>query len=327
MAKLKKIKKITTDKIIYPVEYSLEKTGITQSLISTWLSCRRKFLLAINQYEPESFINTTGLGSMGHGILEYIYNYGKVPSDKRINKWIDKWIKKNKKDLRNKTHDEIEFDATKILILMSEYVQHYKKDFKEIKVTKVEGEFAVSIKVNNRKVLLRGKRDMVFKNKFKKNAIMEHKFKGRISEDPIELKLSFDFQNLFYIITSELEYKKKFNDVLYNIIRNPGSKLKKNETLKQYGKRLRKEIQKNPGYYFIRYRIPYSDKEKKKFLEELFLKLKEIQDCISGKLPTYKNESSCVTGWECKYLRACSSNCMNGFKKKDKLFSELDVKK
>jgi len=322
--KKKKNNIISMDDINYPSEYTLRYTGITQSLIMNWLSCRRKFMLSINRYEAETSINMTGLGSMGHGILEEIYKYGKIPSDKKINKWIDKWIKKNKKDLRGKTTEDIELDATKIFILMSEYVQHYKKDFKVLKVIDIEKEFAIKIKVNDKTILLRGKRDGRFITG-KKNVIMEHKFKARISEDPIELKLSFDFQNLFYLVTSDIELKKIFNEVIYNIIRNPGMRPHKGETLKKYGIRLRKDIQSRPEFYFIRYRVNYSEKDKKKFREELNLKLSEIHDCIKGKLPTYKNEASCVTGWECKYLRACSSNCMNGFKQKEKLFSELET--
>ena len=153
---------------------------------------------------------------------------------------------------------------------------------------------------------------------------MDHKFKGRISEEPLALGLSFDFQNLFYSSLSELETGFKYGEFIYNIIRNPAHKLHKGETLAKYSQRLRKEVQLRPEHFFIRYRINYSDADRKRFMGELEDKVQEIQWCLDGELPTYRNESSCQMPFPCKFLKACNAGCMDGYSKKPKLFSELD---
>ena len=138
--------------------------------------------------------------------------------------------------------------------------------------------------------------------------------------------LTFNFQNLFYILGCEQQFGIKISGVLYDIIRNPGTKPKVNETKKQFAERLQKDICKNPDYYFKRIELFYSKAERDEFTDELAMKLGEIDAVLAGDLPVYRNECICEKPFPCEFLDTCSSGTFAGLVQKDTLFSELSEK-
>jgi hypothetical protein len=312
----------------FPEDYSLFTTGITQSLLSTWQKCPRAFLISLNRWTDPTKGKRTGFGSLFHQMLDNLYSYYSetedIPDKDLIKDWIQEYAdneesKRGHGSLSGKQEEEIERDKLVTLILLEEYIKFYPKDFKKKKFDEIEKSFEVQFHGYK----LKGKIDARYWLSDER-WLMEHKTKSRFNWPELVLKLSFDLQNLFYILADELENKHKVQGVLYNVVRNPSDPWrKKYPTIREYGRFLRVKIRKNPDHYFLRKEIIYSEEDKKNFRTNLLNKLRLINRMINGTVPIYPNESSCLTQYTCDNLRACSAGCLIGYEQKESLMTEL----
>ncbi len=304
-----------------PEDYSLEKVGITQSLLSNW-GCRQKFLFKINRWTPNDRNKNVEFGNMVHHVLDLCYSAKRMPSEKGIDKWVDEYLASWEKRNFGAVMEDMERHAAITVVLMGEYLKHYLTDFQEKKFTGVEALFAVQWKG----FLLRGKKDGRYLTKTAKKWIMEHKTRSEIDEDSISDLLAFDLQSLFYITAEEAEDPSDpVHGVLYNVFRNPKHKPKVGETLKAFAERVRFEAKKRPGHFFVRFEAAYTARDKAMFAAQLEAKLLEIKKFLRGDLACYRNEAMCKVGFiKCEYLKACASGKMAGYRQKHHLFEELD---
>lgn len=322
----KKIEYIPIDKIDFPSDYRLGDTGITQSIFETFLRCRQCFLFTLNRYEAVDARNITAFGSLVHYCLDKIYNYTinakyMVPSEQEIQNWINYFKNTFPGEFRNINPQDIELICGMAFIIVCEYVLFYKKDFTE-KMWEAVEQVSSSLFYNAK---LRRKVDGKFRIA-KKKWLMETKTMSRIELQPLLLRLTFDFQNLFYVTCEEInEPNDPVEGVLYNIIRNPGSRPHVGETLHDFLQRLRMEIHKKPDYYFLRYEIPYTRKDKDNFKRELALQIEEATHVLAGIMPVYKNPFACSGRFTCEFLPACSSGKLTGYCKRKSLFPELEL--
>ena len=287
-------------KLTIPNDYSLKKTGVSQSLLNSFMSCPKRFLYSANRWHKKGVTLAMDFGSMVHEVLDKSYHFGKVPDGNLIYGWLDDFDYEGKADM----------DGMLAYVLMTEYVKYYESDFTGKKFKDIEKVFKV--RIGN--YTLRGKIDGIYRDKQGKLWLMEHKTKSRIVEDNLMLRLSFDFQNLFYVMAAELMYKTPVTGVLYNIIRKPGHKVKKGESLTDFGDRIRQEIGKDPGHFFLRYEIPYTKKDKAFFKKELEYKLDILSDMICDSKFFYHNQASCDNGFACQFfLTKLRLFCQNNF--------------
>lgn len=319
MPKALKSVKLEDIKLPSAKEYNLQTVGITQSLLSAYQMCRMRFLLMINRWEPMEQSKNIAFGNLFHELLERNYRRGKPAASFTLKAWINEHLEENKDRLLAFNEDEISKLAIVARVVCEEYLKVYKDDFKTMDFTGIETLFAIQF----HGYLLRGKKDGMYTNKSGAHRTLEHKTKGRIVEETLQYMLPFDLQNLFYITAEELERGVKVYGTLYNIIRNPGHKPKGNETEKEFTDRLRSLIQKDPAHFFIRYDVPYSEKEKARFRKELLYKLQEVEGFLKGNVPLFRNENACTIPYNCKYLRLCSQGHTGGYFQKPELFTEL----
>ena len=311
-----------------PKNYSLQDVGITQSLLSTWKTCRRKFLFSINRWERIEN-DRFAYHSMMHYLLETMYTLNTFCGDK-WNKPLDVslYIKKvidtiGKYKLPGKL-TEIEPLKATAQCMMAYYVQQYRKDFIEKRFESVEGKF--SIKFGD--YILLGKKDGRFRDKQGGRWHIEHKNYSRIDENFLMQHLSFDLQNMFYALADLIEFKKPLKGVLYNIIRKPETR--KERSTQELYQHLTKEVSKNPDHYFIRYEIPYSLDDIEEFKAALKYQLDELCGVLVEDFPKetltrfYKNESACDGKYQCPFLGACSTGNMCGYRQRKLLFPELE---
>jgi hypothetical protein len=315
----KALKAVRIEDIKVPSDYNLTKIGITQSLLSAFQMCRMRFLLMINRWEPMEQSKNIAFGNLFHELLEKNYKRGKPAASFTLKAWTDEHLKKNKDRLLAFKEDEVQKLAIVARVLCEEYLKVYKDDFKTMDFTGIETLFAVQF----HGYLLRGKKDGMYIDKKGVRRTLEHKTKGRIVEETLQYMLPFDLQNLFYITAEELEKGVQVYGSLYNIIRNPGHKPKKDETEKQFADRIRLLVQEDPAHFFIRYDVPYDAKEKARFRAELLHKLREVEGFLKGSVPLYRNENACTIPYNCKFLRLCSQGHTGGYFQKELLFSEL----
>lgn len=296
----KKIVKIS--QLDIPKDFSLEETGVTQSLLAVFLQCRRKFLFKINRYYIPSNSKALHFGTMIHAMLAQWYETGKY----NIDNWKDT-------DFRLDT-EEIELQKAKAECLLPVYTRIYKKEklqeIEEVFEYEFLG-FKLLVKVDGLKI------DKTVKP-------IDHKTAGRIDDETLLDKLQLDFQLLFYASVMNNYESIKCNGAYYNVIRNPGHKLNKGETYKKYKERLLKEIEKNPEHFFKRFEISLTQRDIEVYRAELLLKLKEMEMVVNKELPIYRNESACIQGqFKCEYLATCLSGNMSLCKRSQYVHKEL----
>ena len=305
-----------------PKDYSLQKIGITQSLLTEYNSCKRKFLYRINKYAHVKEYENTAFGNLFHYILSKIYSgVGHEGS-------IIEYEKINQREIQFINSENWERIKSIVSVILPLYLFEYRKDLTEKNFLDVEKELMLEIPSGYKLIMKLDGRYLQNGNYW----ILENKTRGRIAEGNLVKRLCFDFQNLFYTLISERYYKKDIHGILYNLIRFPQIKPKKKESLKNYLDRLRKDIRERPEFYFMRFEIPYTLIDKQLFSLELTQILRNLDRDIFMSRTTidfpcrvfYKNTSGCEVPYPCKFIDACSSRCMAGYIKKDKVFSELD---
>jgi len=305
-----------------PEEYSLDVQGITQSLMSNFLQCRQKFIYAINRISSAKKIAMTNFGSIVHDALAGLYNEPS-PSAVKMSLYLKEYRKGNAKELAMIDAQKVERDFAVAEVVLTKYIQYYSSDWKEMRDRQPEREIEFKLLLD-KEIIGRCKIDGRYRDKAKKKWLLETKTKGRISEVSLVKRLSFDPQNLFYLLADLRETDEEAIGVLYNIIRNPQIKQKDSETLQQFIERLTADVNDRPEFYFMRYEIPYTSIDKKRFEKHLREIILDIERLTKGENAVYRNCYACDSPYECEYLDACASNSFAGCFQREKIFSELD---
>jgi len=318
-----KKKKLVKAKTKVKDTYDLHKDGITNSLLQTWLRCRMAAKFSLEGIRQDAFRDKLELGSLFHELLDKWYNLPKasqVPS--KASELFDTTISAEKKKVFKRSGDLQKFEGllASAYGMFINYVYYYHKQDKQKDWIELEGVFDV----NWRGFKLRGKVDGLYRDKGGKLWLFETKTKSRISEDTMNSSLCFDPQNLFYITAKEEQLGEKISGVLYNIVRSPSLRLKKDETQEDFYSRIKEDIASRNDHYFMRYEVKYTEKQKKIFRDELINKLSDFSAWNTGDLNTYKSECSCSRGWNCGYLELCATGSMAGYRNDGILFEELE---
>lgn len=311
------------------MDYHILKDGVTQSILATWKLCRIESFLRLNEWEvigadkkaltignmfhdmDEAYINT--LMSQKERDFSEIY----IPTTQIVEEVRLKYLEKKE----NNDPQVVEDWSAIFHSLFPGYVEHWQRSDIEKEWIEVESKFDVEFEGYR----LRGKRDGVYRSKSGKLYQKESKTFTRYSEDILFDKLSFDFQNLFYITATEIELGEPVAGVLYNMLRKPGQKQKKEEMYDEYIARIEKEIGKDPKHYYKRPEIFYSEERKALFRQELKMVLEDFHKWLDGESNTYKTERACDRNWgSCEFLSACAAMNTVGYQQTRNPMSELE---
>lgn len=302
----------------YQVEH-----GITQSILAKWANCRVAAQHSFDNWCTNAPRMAPFFGSMTHQALEWWYQ-GKYKTVRGCLKAIEKhWRTKAAKECfdAQATEEMMAFEH----ILFPEYVDHWGKRDTKKRWAYLEPTF--DILWNGWR--LRGKCDGVFRLGRGKGKLwlLETKTASQLNPENLALKLSFDFQNLFYVTAMSQLLGEPIVGVLYNVIKKPTLRLAQKDggDWSNYIERVREDVQEDPNKYFARFEAPYPQEVREEFEEELLNKLELFHDwCVHPEdQPTYRNESACTARWNCEFLRGCSAGDMVGFVQRDHLFGEL----
>lgn len=287
--------------------------GITQSMISNFLSCRERFRLrnVCGLFPRDVWNHRLGYGNMWH-VCEEAHAKG---------------IKSWEVDLREHTEEMItryKFQQDEILkwyevcrVQFPEYIDYWcnHPDVKNRTPLLQEQVFDVPYQLSSGRVVrLRGKWDSV---DLIDNGVylQENKTKGDIDKLQIERQLKFDLQTMLYLVALKeclrqancgegqdwvnergLEHNLIFHPICgvrYNVVRRPLSggkgnitphkKLKETglpETAEHFYERLRRDyISAEPDYWFFRLRVEISQEDIKVFRETCLDPLLETICC------------------------------------------------
>ena len=136
-------------------------------------------------------------------------------------------------------------------------------------------------------------------------------------------RLDLNFQNLFYVTAAQEKHGEPVRGVLYNVIRNPGHKQTKKETIIDLRHKVREHIRRDPDHFFKRFEVVYTAKDKRNFAIELEYWLHRAEQCVQGKEKWAKNYMSCDHKYTCDFISACTTGKMVGYTQRPALFPEL----
>lgn len=272
--------------------YSFQKDGLSQSFMSDYMACPRKFAIGTHKLaQPAKFVME--LGSAGHSALE---NGGKLDLYK-----FDRIVTNHQKEQINAI----------MRALIPAYLKHYAK---EDKPWSRLPEHIFDIHFGGAR--LRGKIDCIMTLK-SVTKIRETKFKSRISEDGLEKGLALDWQSLFYILAYTQEFLKfPSGGVEYDVVRYPT--VKDNMAPKDLYEKVLQGVNDEPENWFKRWETKFSELEIKEFSEELMQKLKEI----TTRKIWFRNECSCHSPYTCPFIAYCTKEDKSNLIIRE-LFSEL----
>ena len=306
--------------------YDPYKDGMTQGILTTFMRCReeaKNYLEGLEQVRTSAALQ---FGSLAHRTLENIYRkWKKPPTEKEVGTVLDsvhdEFMKEEGARLSPEGLENLHTNAAVLEAVMPSYFTHNAEDFKTHNWLELEEKFCVPSPVPG--VNLVGRIDGVHKQK-KEVWLFESKTKSRIEEDNLTDALSFDFQTNVYQYAVRHKYKVTPQGVLYNIIRRPGQKLKKDENLVAFSKRIQEEVKKDPSYYFLRYEISIPKTEFARFEGELKSIIEEFLKWWKGDLAHYRNTSSCLQRFgPCRFLPKCANNDLGLYNQRKFLFPEL----
>lgn len=330
--------------------WSFEKDGVSQGFIHYFLACREQTRLAYKElwtshYEPLF----REFGSAFHWLLGQIYSGHKVPGsprtvDRLIVEYHKLWKKENPRptQARINQQDLVYGLAGEVL---PAYLKRYDGDFsgkykmgynvvRPVKWIASEKMWKVNYKVPLNKdlpsaleILVRGRFDQVFEDKKNKLWLFETKCLSVIQEDNIVDTLPEDIQCLLYLLAIKLIYKRKPAGVLYNIVRRPGLRQGKDETIKALLGRVEKDVNnpKRQDHYFkrIEMAIDWSEIEawQKKFLNVI---LAEIRDWDLGKARHWMNPDALTSKYgRCTLFDMLVKNDKSKYYHRKTVFNEL----
>ena len=275
----------------------MEFNEFTSSCIQSFLDCRIKFKYQyIDLIAPRR--SPWGLtdGSAFHLGME-LRNSGLLGKEiiKKVRAEYDPIISDETID-EDATNDA-RYHREMIVGMVLGYLVGVKPDYEQIEPEKV-----VKFKIAGDNFLA-----MKCDGLCKKNGldwVKEYKTTAMADMERYKGQLELNFQVDFYMYLLRRHTGKFLEGVLYEIVKKPLIKQKKNEEFEDYLKRVRKDYLKRPEFYYHKKYVYRSPQEIEKFEDELFMILIEMQRAIDGGL-YYKNKGNCFKYGECPFKRLC----------------------
>lgn len=299
------------------------EVGISASGLSDWMTCRQMSKLRKQGWTPRRTPYPLNYGRVAHEVLEAIHNlqrHGQKDIDaKGVVTAVTARIKKTDGAMWDEYGEQaFEQIRAQLLAVMPAYVEYYKK--KPEKWLSIEGKFRVAYAGTH----LNGRFDAVFE---KKDGLYLLDTKNKSETDVDGDVLLRDIQINFYLLVLWVMTKKFPKGFIYNIIRRPGLKLGKSESIKSYCERIEEHIkEKGPEYYFQRYNVQLTKDDVIDFDTWLKKKLPEYFEWCETNMPTELYGQPCAGRYgPCVYVPICYNNEYVHFNKTD--FSKKGGKK
>jgi hypothetical protein len=318
--------------------YDPKTDGVTFSLLSTFLDCREKARLHLKGWTPTSASMALTFGSIVHKIDEWVRDdirsgkLTKPPGEKKIKNLIKKVETLWHEDNPRAGSRELEYLELSLLLaegVLPSYFKYWYKDYTDLKWEKVEGVFKVPFSVEDRQgnkheTFLRGKIDGSFQLKNGGTWLFETKTKSRIDEEILADILPFEMQANIYLSVLRRIDKKNPSGLLYNIIRRPSLRQRKNESIKSFADRITNDVKDRPDWYFVRMEMSVDSAEIDRFEMELEDLVSDFLLWWSGESGHYKNTNHCQNKFGvCPFVALCLRNEKSNYFKRESVFREL----
>jgi hypothetical protein len=116
-------------------------------------------------------------------------------------------------------------------------------------------------------VILRGRIDGILRYRGKL-WLMENKTKS-VVDDRLADYLPHDMQTMMYCHCIQMKYGEPVEGILYNVIRRPGLKLKKDGDVPELLNRIREDLETRPEFYFLRWNVYLADGDTNRWVDRV----------------------------------------------------------
>lgn len=247
-----------SDKAKLPSGWSLygngPKSGLSQTMIQKFIVCRERFRIRY----VEGLISSGGVsdaiefGNIFHKAWE-LHCKG-VPLKAILNKLT----------ARHPRTREAVYDPhlCKIAVtLLPIYLEYTKEDTKDFHYLRSEQKFNMPYQCGlGRIVHMKGKRDAELLRDGKL-WLKENKTKSQINVEQLTHTLPYFVQPGLYLLSLQRDYPEyDIGGFIYDVVRKPGLKRKKNETEVQFLRRIRDDVESRPEHYFLMLEIDMDTK-------------------------------------------------------------------
>lgn len=283
--------------------WDLEKDGISPSGLSLFLRCREQFRLTFHESLGSRYSNKHfDFGNAVHHVLAAYYEQAEniarfrnqdVAFTKWIGKQIDEFDEKNKKLVNPSNRQEYEVSLGQAEAVLYGYFKRWKKEDEKLRCigTEVQETLKTTIQhpITKKMVSIdcHGTLDALFAGN-KGDIVMDAKSKGQINEDNIIDTFEWNIQFNWYLWQRWANTGKLPQKLVYNSVRRPQSKPKKDEPVQDYCKRLKAEVIKKPDHFFFRLNVELSKKELERwYVNQLTPMLQMLLMWTTGHLPHF----------------------------------------
>lgn len=314
------------------VAYDPRIHGIRQSNLQNFMACREMARLSIVEGWSSLFSGMPLVyGSLSHGVLSQVYRSvraGEKPDMSTLA--YPAMIKESEKELMKEHPNapssllETMEEACGILAgILPTYFRHWWKEDTAVKWKMVEDKFALPMTMpDGAVVLLTGTFDATFEHR-KGIWLFETKNKARWSSK-IGSLLPLDLQLGIYLTVMERLYKVRPAGVRYNLMRRPGERRGKTESIVDYSARIASNAAKDPAHYFERIEMELLLSEHQehvarttRLVQEFYLWWKNEDH---AKRDLMWNSGSCETKYgECHYLDLCANNDTSCYRRRPRV--------
>ncbi len=295
------------------------KDGVSSSVVSSWLTCREQTRLALVEgwrarQEPIYF----AFGTCVHWVLEQLYSVKSAPGASRVHNMLTRYSAKWRKEVVKPTEKQLEQHELVlglVAAILPTYATRWAGDWtgkypiptatqRPSNWVSLERRFRVEFEFSDgKKVQIVGARDGVFKDRYKRWWLLDTKCLSVILEDNIEQTLPMDLQFMLYLWATWKETGVFPQGLLMNIVRRPGHRIGKTESLREFLDRVRGDIEQKSRWphFFHRFQLAVTNQEIRSWERDVLEPiLMDMRNWWEGTAPHYINPQALVS----KYGRA-----------------------
>lgn len=290
----KKIKYVPPSEFRRTSDYwDFERDGLTKSSLEVFLRCREQFRLQMVEGWAGRGCNMPfSFGNLLHWFIARHLDpkIKRITAPEQTGLYHRTWLRDHP-TASPKQKETMELAYTYMEALWPYYTTMWPDD-QMWKWVLVEDPFKV--KIPEADTIVRGIFDGVC-SKDTGTWVFETKGMSRIDEGDIEATLPFNLQNMLYVVAYWRATGNLPSGILYNVIRRPGQELKKGESFGDFRERIQEDIEKRPGWYFMRWEIEITQKQVERWFHHVLVPmLKDVKQWAEGGLH-YMNPDAITT--------------------------------
>jgi hypothetical protein len=282
--------------------WNLFEDGINNSGIGLWLSCRHQFWLRyVCGYNVSVYNDSIEFGNIFHWLIErWLRGKLRFPEVELRTRYHPKWLKGfGTLTPQNKQTQETFYALA--AAMWPVYARKYKADLFTNNFG-VEVQFDVKHRLWDHKgkpVLIRlyGTIDRLFSDSSGGRHLVDHKTSSWINEGEIAAALPLNFQLMYYAYADFLKTGKIVSSTAHDMIRRTSAKPNKktHESIAKYAKRIGKEVEKEPDYYFNRIPTPVNRVKLEAYRDNIINPIIcDLAEWASGRGPHYPNPNAII---------------------------------